>query len=80
MSQYTVKSILIHYSHLFMLCKFMGLYPHNLQVFQQYRELKKSTIGTVGVVFAMILIIVLYNLLIFSFSGADTTIKITQSK
>lgn len=58
----------------------MGIYPYNLQTFQQYRELKKSTIGTIYTLLSMFVIIVLYNWLIYSISGEDTTLKTSQSK
>lgn len=80
MSQYTGQSILFYFSQLFVLCKFLGIYPYNLQIFQHYGELKKSTIGTICVVLAMIVVIILYNLLILSFSEQDDTLKTSQSK
>ncbi|KAI8123450.1 putative gustatory receptor 66a, partial [Lucilia cuprina] len=79
MSQYTVQPILFYFSQLFILCKVLGIYPYNLQVYQNYSELKKSTIGTIGVVLSMIIVIVLYNLLIYSFSDKDNTLKTSQS-
>ncbi|KAM7355565.1 gustatory receptor 66a [Cochliomyia hominivorax] len=79
MSQYSVQSILFYFSHLFLICKFLGLYPQNLQIFQQYRELKKSTIGTICVVLSMLIIIALYNLLIFVFSKRDMTLRTSQT-
>ncbi|XP_065360113.1 gustatory receptor for bitter taste 66a [Calliphora vicina] len=79
MSQYTVQSILFYFSQLFVLCKFLGIYPYNLQIFQQYGELKKSTIGTICVVLSMVVVIILYNLLILSFSEQDDTLKTSQS-
>lgn len=58
----------------------MGVYPYNLQIFQQYRLLKKSTIGTIGVIMAMVIVVVLYNFLIYSFSDDDNSLKNSQSK
>lgn len=80
MSHQSVQSILLQFTPLFILCKILGIYPYNLQVFQNYRELKKSTVGTCFVIVVMFAIVVLYNFLIFSFSEEDTSLKATQSK
>ncbi|XP_073837010.1 gustatory receptor 66a [Musca autumnalis] len=77
--QQTVQTILLHFSELFLLCKILGIYPQNLKSFQRYHDLKKSNIGALFVLFVMLVIIVLYNILIFSFSEEDSTLKASQS-
>ncbi|XP_061389581.1 gustatory receptor for bitter taste 66a [Musca vetustissima] len=77
--QQTVQTILLQFSELFLLCKILGIYPQNWKLFQRHHELKKSNSGALFVVFVMLVIIVLYNLLIFSFSEEDSTLKASQS-
>lgn len=80
MSQQPVQSILERFSTLFLLCKLFGIYPYDLKIYQRYNELRKSHIGTFVVIVVMIIIIALYNMLIFSFAEEDSTLKQTQSK
>ncbi|XP_017489536.1 PREDICTED: gustatory receptor for bitter taste 66a [Rhagoletis zephyria] len=79
MAQQTVQPILVHFGNLFLFCKILGLYPHDLQAFRRTHTLQSSRIGTFLVVVTMIVVVIFYNLLIYSFSEEDRDLKATQS-
>ncbi|XP_067642695.1 gustatory receptor for bitter taste 66a [Eurosta solidaginis] len=79
MAHQSVQSILVHFGNLFLFCKFLGLYPHDMQAFQRSQTMRGSKVGTAFVLITMAAVTVFYNLLIYSFSEEDRDLKAAQS-
>ncbi|XP_004525752.1 gustatory receptor for bitter taste 66a [Ceratitis capitata] len=79
MAHRTVQPILVHFGTLFMFCKVLGLYPHDLQAFQRMHTLQGSKTGTAFVCATILAVVVAYNFLIYSFADEDRELKEAQS-
>ncbi|XP_030572342.1 gustatory receptor for bitter taste 66a [Drosophila novamexicana] len=81
MSQVTpmVQPLLLQFQQLFFLSKVVGVLPQDLTKFRHKNVLEKSRNGMIYMLGMLALYVVLYNLLIYSFSEEDRTLKATQS-
>ncbi|XP_055912354.1 gustatory receptor for bitter taste 66a [Eupeodes corollae] len=73
------ESLVSSFDVLFVLCKFCGIYPQSLKAFRKEKIFQPSKWGTIIVINYMIIILVLYNFLIYSFHDEDQTTKAKQS-
>lgn len=82
MSQVTpmVQPLLLQFQQLFFLSKVVGVLPQDLTKFRHKNVLEKSRNGMIYMLGMLALYVVLYNLLIYSFSEDDRTLKATQSE
>ncbi|TDG53143.1 hypothetical protein AWZ03_000686 [Drosophila navojoa] len=81
MSQPTpiVQPLLLQFQQLFFLSKLVGVLPQDLTKFRFKNVLEKSRNGMIYMLGMLMLYIVLYNLLIYSFGEEDRSLKATQS-
>lgn len=82
MSQPTpiVQPLLLQFQQLFFLSKLVGVLPQDLAKFRFKNVLEKSRNGMIYMLGMLMLYIVLYNLLIYSFGEEDRSLKATQSE
>ncbi|EDW72783.1 uncharacterized protein Dwil_GK16999 [Drosophila willistoni] len=74
-----VHPLLQQFQQLFFVSKLVGILPQDLEKFRSKNVLEKSRNGAFYMVFTLIIYIILYNLLIYSFGEEDRTLKASQS-
>lgn len=81
MSQPTplVQPLLLQFQQLFFLSKLVGVLPQDLDKFRRKNVLEKSRNGMFYLIGVLILYVILYNILIYSFGEEDRTLKASQS-
>lgn len=81
MSQPTplVQPLLLQFQQLFFLSKLVGVLPQDLDKFRRKNVLEKSRNGMFYLIGVLVLYVILYNILIYSFGEEDRTLKASQS-
>lgn len=81
MSQPTplVQPLLLQFQQLFFLSKLVGVLPQDLDKFRRKNVLEKSRNGMFYLIGVLIVYVILYNILIYSFGEEDRTLKASQS-
>ncbi|XP_017011882.3 gustatory receptor for bitter taste 66a [Drosophila takahashii] len=75
----TVQPLLQQFQQLFFVSKIAGILPQDLEKFRSRNLLEKSRNGMIYMLFTLLVYVVLYNILIYSFGEEDRTLKASQS-
>jgi len=75
-----VQPLLQQFQQLFFISKIAGILPQDLEKFRSRNLLEKSRNGMIYVLSTLILYVVLYNILIYSFGEEDRSLKASQSQ
>ncbi|KAH8305182.1 hypothetical protein KR018_000128 [Drosophila ironensis] len=75
----TVEPLLQQFQQLFFISKIVGILPQNLDKFRSRNLLEKSSNGMAYMICTLVVYVLLYNLLIYSFGEEDRSLKASQS-
>ncbi|KAH8314696.1 hypothetical protein KR074_011015 [Drosophila pseudoananassae] len=78
-SEPEVQPLLQQFQQLFFISKIAGILPQDLEKFRSRNVLEKSRSGMVYMMATLVVYVLFYNLLIYSFGEEDRSLKATQS-
>ncbi|KAH8342295.1 hypothetical protein KR059_000383 [Drosophila kikkawai] len=74
-----VQPLLEQFQQLFFISKIVGILPQDLDKFRSRNVLEKSRNGMIYMLVTLVVYVLLYNVLIYSFGEEDRTLKASQS-